>query len=158
MIKTASVPRIVRDLTYQAGHNLFSFGLSFVLVLLFHVGLGQTIPLTLPKPVPISAEAAAVQRYASYPVSRSTGVANINIPLYEIKSGDLTLPISLTYHSSGFRPRESSGWVGTGWTLQAAPSIMRSARGLPDDQLDSKLGYFYNHFSRNPGSMGSLQG
>ncbi|MDR1525848.1 MAG: hypothetical protein LBS79_11440, partial [Tannerella sp.] len=91
-----------------------------------------TIQLSGYLPKVQTAEAAAVQRYASYPMDYSTGLPNITIPLYEIKVGDISLPITLSYHSSGFRPNEAAGRIATGWTLNAEPSISKQVRGLDD--------------------------
>ena len=60
-------------------------------------------------------------------------MADITIPLYTIKAGDLELPITLTYHSAGIKLHQLSGWVGTNWTLNAEPSVMREIKGIPDD-------------------------
>jgi len=86
-----------------------------------------------PQIVPVSPEAEAVRKYVSYPVDYCTGLVDITIPLYTIKAGDIELPITLSYHSSGLKVRELSGWVGSGWTLNAEPSIMREINGIPDD-------------------------
>ena len=107
-----------------------SFGYSYTLY-------GQTeMPITISQPqiVPVSPEAAAVQKYVCYPVNHSTGLADITIPIYTIKVGDMELPITLSYHSAGIKLRQLSGWVGTNWTLNAEPSIMREIRGIPDEE------------------------
>jgi hypothetical protein len=109
---------------------------SIFFMLLFSSTLGvqaQTISMQPPQIIPVSPEAADVQRYASYPVDYSTGIPDISIPLYEIKAGDIVLPVTLSYHSAGLKPKEPSGRVGTGWTLNAEPSVMRSIRGLVDN-------------------------
>ncbi len=104
---------------------------------------GQSISLTRPAFNPVTPEAADVQKYASYPVDYSTGIPNISIPLFEVRSGDIVVPITLTYHSSGLKPREASGRAGTGWTLNAEPSVMRTIRGIPDDRSTNKSGRYY---------------
>ncbi|MFD2162285.1 hypothetical protein ACFSJU_07760 [Paradesertivirga mongoliensis] len=109
-------------------------------------GQNNTITIKLPEKVPVSPTAAAVAQYANYPVDYSVGLVNISVPIYEIKVGDLVLPISLSYHASGLKPRERSGPVGTGWTLNAEPSISRNVNGLPDDKPG--VGYLSN--SENP--------
>jgi hypothetical protein len=105
----------------------------------------SSISLVHPNIVPVTPEAAAMERYVNYPVSYSTGIPDINIPLYEIKVGDITLPISLSYHAAGLKPHEYSGWVGTGWTLNAEPSVMRNIQGIPDDD-ESRQGYNFHNF------------
>jgi RHS repeat-associated protein len=106
-------------------------------------GFGQQI--SIPQPIPASPEASALGKYINYPVSYSTGLVNVSIPLYEIKVGDMTLPISLDYHSSGIKVNENSGWVGAGWSLQAEPSVSRSINGRADE-----TGYLINTSTQYP--------
>ena len=93
----------------------------------------QTISLDVPRIVPVSPEAAMMEKFQSYPVDHCTGVPEITIPLYEIDLGELTVPVTLSYHASGLKPKERSGIAGTGWTLNLEPSIMREVNGTPDD-------------------------
>ncbi|TDQ21829.1 YD repeat-containing protein [Tenacibaculum caenipelagi] len=87
----------------------------------------------LPKVVPLSPNAASIAKYGEVPVGHFTGTPNIEIPLYTISSGDLSLPLSLSYHAGGNRVEDVASWVGLGWSLGTIPSISRSVRGLPDD-------------------------
>ena len=80
-----------------------------------------------------SPEAAAMTRYADYLVSYALGQAEVSIPLYEIKSRSLTLPITLQYNTSGVRVDEISGIAGLNWTLQAGGVITRTVVGIPDE-------------------------
>ncbi|KAA0989165.1 T9SS type A sorting domain-containing protein [Dyadobacter aurulentus] len=82
---------------------------------------------------PPSPQAASFQRYGDHPVGHVTGVPEISIPLYTINTSKLSLPISLSYHAGGFRPRESSGNVGLGWSLHAGGRISRTVAGDPDE-------------------------
>ncbi|WP_291530582.1 hypothetical protein [Bacteroides sp. UBA939] len=91
--------------------------------------------------------AAELFKYVSHPVSHSTGLVDITIPIYEIKVGDVTLPIYLKYHSSGIKVTEAPSWVGAGWTLVAEPVISRSAEGSPDEQ------YFGRQQPAQPNAM-----
>ncbi len=88
--------------------------------------------------MPPSPTAASFQKYGITPVSFSTGVANIAIPLYEIKAGGLSIPVTLSYHYNGLKPKDEAGWAGLGWNLNAGGVITRMQRGYPDG-------------SRNPG-------
>ena len=83
--------------------------------------------------VPVSPNAASLGRYVSLPVDNYTGIANISIPLFDLKSRQLSLPISLTYHSGGTKVEDIASWVGMGWTLQAGGAIIREVNGLPDE-------------------------
>jgi YD repeat-containing protein len=68
-----------------------------------------------------------------YPVDYATGVPQVSIPLYEIKSGKLTLPLSINYHSAGRKVYDETGAVGLGWTIIAGGMISRTVYGEPDD-------------------------
>ena len=81
-----------------------------------------------------SPEAASLGKFAQVPVSLYTGTPNISIPLYDIKSGPLVLPIALSYHASGIKLDEIPSWVGSGWALNAGGLVTRTVRGKPDDQ------------------------
>jgi hypothetical protein len=88
----------------------------------------------------------ALGKYADYPVSYYTGTPNISVPLYDVKDGAVSLPISLSYHASGIRVSEMASWVGLGWALNCGGMIARSVRGAPDEGAynaqASPRGYF----------------
>ena len=90
----------------------------------------------LPQIIPPSPTAAALGEYGDIPVSYYTGVPNISIPLYNIQSRDISVPISLSYHAGGVKVEEEASWVGLGWSLNAGGVITRSVRGLDDIPLD----------------------
>jgi YD repeat-containing protein len=96
-------------------------------------GQRPTEPTSTFKVTPHSPTAAALGKYVDLPVSLATGTPQINIPLYEIKSGELTLPISLTYQATGFRVGERAGWTGLGWSLNAGGVVSRTIRDKKDD-------------------------
>jgi YD repeat-containing protein len=91
---------------------------------------------------PVSPNAASLGKYGETPVNYYTGLPNISIPLLEIKSGSLTLPISLSYHGAGIKVDEEAPSVGLGWSLNAGGTIVRTIKGRDDF---SPFGY---HFSR----------
>lgn len=82
--------------------------------------------------IPPSPNAAALAKVVDVQVSEYTGVPNISLPIYTIKSGDLTLPITLDYHASGIKVEEEASWVGLGWSLNAGGCITRQIRGKDD--------------------------
>ena len=81
-----------------------------------------------------SPTAASLGKYADVPVSYHTGIPEISIPIYTVKSGSIELPISLSYHASGLKVQEQASWVGAGWALNAGGVITRSVVGAPDDR------------------------
>ena len=93
----------------------------------------SSLELKISEIAPASPEAIALAKYINYPVNYSTGLPSIEIPLYEINAGGLSLPISLNYHASGIKVYDSDSWVGMGWTLNAEPSISRSVKGKQDE-------------------------
>ena len=82
--------------------------------------------------VPPAPEAAELGKYGNIPISMYTGSASISVPIYEIAGSRLKLPISLSYNSSGFKPQETAGWAGLGWSVNAGGVITRSVAGNPD--------------------------
>lgn len=92
--------------------------------------------------VPISPEASSLAKVVNYPVNYNTGIPNIDIPLYQISTGGMTLPISISYHAGGFKINERSTSVGLGWSLTCDIQITRSVNGLDDFQ--PAVGYIAN--------------
>jgi YD repeat-containing protein len=102
--------------------------------ILFLVLMSMTINAQeLPQVVPPSPEASALFKFNEIPVSLNNGLHNTSIPLLEIISGGVKIPVSLSYHSRGVQVSEISSRVGTGWTLSYGGMISRQIRGLPDD-------------------------
>ncbi|HMH20168.1 MAG TPA: hypothetical protein VK563_00260 [Puia sp.] len=96
------------------------------------IAYGQTSVINLPQVIPPPPDAAALGKYGDIPVSLNTGNANISVPLYEIKTPRLTLPVTLNYSASGIKVDEMASWVGLEWSLNAGGVITRSIRGLDD--------------------------
>lgn len=80
-------------------------------------------PITV---VPPSPNAASLMKFSDIPVSAYTGAPSVDVPLYTVRSGDITVPISLSYHASGIRLAEEAGNVGLGWALNAGGAVSRS--------------------------------
>ncbi len=99
-----------------------------ILTLSFKVSKAQDLPTLIPE----SPNAAAFSQYSDIPVGLYSGVPNISIPLYTVKSGEITLPISLSYHASGIKVAQEASWVGLGWVLSSGGMISREIRGLDD--------------------------
>lgn len=81
-----------------------------------------------------SPDVAALGQYGAIPVSLYTGVPNISIPLYDVKVGNYSLPISVSYHLASVKPTVPSGTLGLGWSLVAGGYITRSVRGIYDEK------------------------
>ena len=108
--------------------------LSICTMGLFYAGFAQQIPaVKLTTPAPQTPEAAALGKFGDIPVGYYTGVPKIELPIYTIQSGSLSLPISLSYHAGGVKVEDVATWVGMGWSLNAGGAINRMMRGLPDE-------------------------
>ena len=81
---------------------------------------------------PISPQAEALQKFGEFPMDYSTGVPQISIPLYEIKVGQFSFPISIVYHASGIKVQDMATPVGLGWTLSAGGVVNRQCKGIAD--------------------------
>jgi hypothetical protein len=119
------------------------FALALCLLEVFP-GLGQsTYPgLSVNQSfTPPSPNAQAFQSYDDNPIALYTGLPSVTIPIYTVKCGALTVPISLSYNSNGFFPLQDAGWVGLGWSLNAGGAVSRIVEGDADGSLNSGHNY-----------------
>jgi len=131
-MKKIESKKLIKGLTVLVLNALF--GLSV---------MGQSTQMVdLPNVIPPSPNAAALGKFGDIPVGAYTGIPNISIPLYTMKVGRYSLPISLDYHSGGLKVEELSSSIGLGWALNAGGVITRSMHGQPDE---SSHGYFQNY-------------
>jgi YD repeat-containing protein len=92
--------------------------------------------------VPLSFE--PVNQNGGAPVNFSSGAPNISIPLWTVKSGNLSFPISVSYSSNGTRVYDLPSEVGMGWQLNAYGTITREIRGQDDLEPFFVGGFMYN--------------
>ncbi len=83
-------------------------------------------------------------------VDKTTGAAQVLIPLYTVSAGHVSLPISLQYRATGIRPTDVESSAGIGWDINAGGAVTRQVRGLPDDIIAdntsaSRLGWLNNN-------------
>jgi len=86
-----------------------------------------------------SPEAAAFEKAGEIPVDIYTGVPNISIPIYTVKSGDIELPITLDYHATAIQVDQEATWVGLNWLMNAGGVITTqvappSAASVPKEE------------------------
>ncbi len=118
--------------------------LLFYMLSLFTLGIfGQAEPYEAK--FPATPTVASLAKYADIPVGYYSGTANVGIPLYNIQVGDFTLPINLSYNTSGIKVAQEASNVGLGWSLFAGGVITREIRGLDDFAQNNKIGYFFNY-------------
>jgi hypothetical protein len=84
-------------------------------------------------------DASSVFKFTETPVSLNNGLANINLPIYTIKTKDLAISIQLDYHSRGVRVEDIASTVGLGWSLNYGGMISRQTRDRADDSSNGYL-------------------
>jgi hypothetical protein len=100
--------------------------LVLLLILQTALGYAQLQP-KFPNGMP-SANASCFDVFSATPVSQFTGVPDISIPLLTVNSGNLSIPITLSYHANGVAPDVHPGWVGLGWSLFSGGMITSANR------------------------------
>lgn len=103
-------------------------------------GISQTAPALMKVSYP-SPAAMEIQKYGEYPVGHFTGIPDIRIPLYEIRTSRNVVPLELQNHPSGFKPTMFNGSLGVAWRLNVGGRITRTVYGVPDDQIDFPTGF-----------------
>lgn len=101
--------------------------------------------ITINKPV-ANAGGARIQPS----VDLATGIMSTGIPLFSISSGDVLVPVELSYTANGVRVTDDDGAVGQNWNLSVLDyRISREVRSLPDDYLasgtDLRKGWLINN-------------
>lgn len=97
-----------------------------------------------PKIIPPSPNATSLAKFVESPVSYYRGSVNVNIPLFNIDSGDFPLNVSIQYDTKGILVGEIASAVGAGWSLNAGGLITRQVRQRPDENQQGYLTYNYN--------------
>jgi len=78
-------------------------------------------------------------------VSQTTGAATINIPIYTLQRGKISVPISLFYYGNGVKAKDIEGSAGMNWQISAGGTITRELKDVPDDMADNSRGWLYNN-------------
>jgi len=114
-----------------------------------NTALSQSVPYPAPlldqSYIPPSPNAQAFQTYGNTPMALSSGLPSISLPVYQLKCGSLSLPISLDYAYSGMRTLQDAGWVGLGWNLNAGGVVTRIVEGNVDSS--EWTGYNYGQYN-----------
>ncbi|MGA3014791.1 MAG: hypothetical protein ABSD71_12255 [Bacteroidales bacterium] len=113
-------------------------------------------PFSLRNTTPPSANAASLGVFGDVSTNLYAGQVDINIPIWTVKSREISFPISLSYNASGLKVNDFAGWVGLGWSLQGVGAITRTLRGLQDEISD--LGYLSEgkYIPDNPSNTSEL--
>ena len=68
------------------------------------------------------------------PMNFSNGSPNITIPIFNAVSGDISLPIFLSYNSNGVQISKLETVLGTDWNLNVGGTITHIVNGLEDSR------------------------
>jgi hypothetical protein len=99
--------------------------------------------------IPHSPEAEALGKYGVLPVTLYSGMPEISIPLFEIKTPSITVPFTLQYNYNGCKPNEMASSIGLGWNLSGTGVIMRIIKGQFDENMGT-TGNFDSYVSLDP--------
>ncbi|MGJ1419084.1 hypothetical protein ACR79T_05625 [Sphingobacterium spiritivorum] len=94
------------------------------------------------KIIPPSPEVAQLINYEQTKISPYSGIPKTSINLFELKQGDLIIPIDINYLSGGVKVEEVSTWIGLGWSSNFGGGVItRTVRGKDD--------FLSNHYFEN---------
>lgn len=85
------------------------------------------------KLIPNTPSTSKIEKILSPQVNEFKGVADIKIPIYNINSDGVDVPIYLIYDSSGIKVEEEASWIGQSWSLITGAMVSRNQIGVPDD-------------------------
>lgn len=89
--------------------------------------------------IPASPQAESFRRIGEYTVNNSSGIPDINIPLYEINHCGYKIPLALRYMAVPIKPGYNYDVYGFGWGLSLSSCISRSIESQPDEEKNFKL-------------------
>ncbi|MBT2620374.1 hypothetical protein [Chryseobacterium sp. ISL-6] len=123
-------------------YKLLSFS-----ILIFGSGKAQRNFGNTPEPVP---SVSSFSSYVNTPVSLSTGIPDISLPLLKLQTSNksLELPVVLSYHVANAAIDKPGSEVGIGWSLAKGGSVSRVINEYVDEFYDnaSKPDYKKNEF------------
>ncbi|WP_428231967.1 hypothetical protein [Flavobacterium sp.] len=88
--------------------------------------------------------AAAFRKVNFSNVSEYTGTASINVPIYQIQIGQISIPIELNYSATGIKIDETASNVGQNWSLNAGGMVTKVIKGMEDFKITIEGALPYN--------------
>lgn len=113
-----------------------SLVIGFIALLLFQEAISQATISNKQEVNIKSPEVSAMMKFIEQPVDISTGIPKIDMPVYTIQTGKLTVPISLSYHAGGIKLSERSSVTGLGWSLNAGGVVSHIVKDKTDGSSD----------------------
>lgn len=93
---------------------------------------------------PRAPEASSLIKTVDVPINYSTGGVTYSIPIHSITLKDLTIPITLSYQSTGFKPSEIASNVGLGWEVNVGGKITQNVIGQNDINVPGPGNNYWN--------------
>ncbi|GAA4274705.1 hypothetical protein GCM10022258_40010 [Aquimarina gracilis] len=90
--------------------------------------------------IPKNPDVADLGKFGNVPINKYNGTANVNIPIHDVEFEGLTIPLNLSYNTSGIRVNQAASWVGLGWNLSEGILITREINGFSDLRDDADQG------------------
>lgn len=103
-------------------------------------------------------EIKQIQRVKLNSVKEYSGKLDLSIPLFNVKAGNISYPISLNYDSGGIKVNQEASNVGLGWSLnkifitrkimgsndfeETGKTLTEAQNSPPFPSLETKMGYF----------------
>lgn len=112
--------------------------LLLLLLFLFGIGMGAYAqdPMIRTDLIPSSPNAGSIVKAGEAPVNISSGLPSVSVPIFTVGGQELSIPVTLNYNYSGYRPAQDASWVGRGWSMEAGGVITRTIR----DKVDGMVG------------------
>src|SRR5690242_4512480 len=111
--------------------------LLFLLLFAKVYSQSSVYPAAFDKVIPASPQAMEFKKYGDYPVDLSSGLTQVSIPLYNVQSRSMTIPLDLSFHTSGIKVDQRDGIIGWGWSLNAGGMVSRVINGSPDENFNT---------------------
>lgn len=103
--------------------------------------LNQSFYFKMPSVIPPSPDVASMEKFGNFPVSYNTGTTSITVPISTVSCGEISWPVSISYHTGGLKVEEIASNVGLGWALLGEATITRAVMGKPDESSVSEPNY-----------------
>lgn len=111
--------------------------INYVLLFVVYNFYSQNYNSSTPVHYPMSSTVWEFAKYGNVPVDEYRGLANINVPLYNIKVDNVEIPLNLNYYSGGIKVSEEASIVGLGWNFNL-PTIIQEVKDKVDFDRSTK--------------------
>ncbi|WP_298148448.1 hypothetical protein [Flavobacterium sp.] len=95
---------------------------------------GYGVPPQTPTPPAVY----SFTKYGDFEVDQYRGLANVTIPLHEVKLDEVKIPLVLKYYTGGIKVAEEAGTVGLGWDLNL-PAVIQTVKDVDDLEIDTRF-------------------